>query len=131
MRLHNVLRFRIHVQNPITVPMMPSPGNQILRMQIAALMPRRRVITMIAHIKPHIYIAIDERQPLSAEFEVAVLVPQCQVRCAGDAGAKGPRAPLLGVVDLEDSRDEGGAGRGRDLVEACFGAGGVEVGAQA
>jgi hypothetical protein len=84
---------------------------------------------MIAHIDPDIRLPINEREAVGVEVKIPVLVPEGEVGGGGDAVAEGPVAPLLGVVGLEDTGDEGGScGRG-GLVETTFCAGCVEVGA--
>jgi hypothetical protein len=60
MRLHDKLRLSIHIQNPIAISMMSTPGNQILGMQVILLKSCWRVITMIAYMKPHIRVPIDK-----------------------------------------------------------------------
>lgn len=135
MRLADKLRLGRDVQDPIAVPVMARACDQVLGVQIARLSARRRVVAVVTHIQPDVDVAVNQRQPVSADLEVAVgpVVGQVRARrdCVEGAGGKGPVAPLLGVVDLQDARDERGSGGGRDLIGALFGAGAVEIGAEA
>jgi len=82
---------------------------------------------MVAQIEPDICVSVDKSEILSLKIPASVFVVVVQRGSGGDAvvlaGWKGPGAPLLGVVDLEDARDEGGAVCGRHLVTARLGTG--------
>ena len=88
---------------------------------------------MIANVKPNVDITIDERETISAEGEIAIVVIPRQIRSRRDRivfpGGKSPGAPLLRIIDLEDAGDEAGPVGGSDLIGALFGAGAVEVAA--
>jgi hypothetical protein len=75
--------------------------------------------------------SVHECESVRTEVEPAVVVPVAQVRRRGNAVVlalgKRPVAPLLGVVDLEDPRDQAWPRRRRHLVHALLHARRVQV----
>ena len=109
----NELRFGIHVQNPVAIPMMPSACNQQLRMQICVLrihrIPHRRIIGVIADVQPHILITVNMRQAICTDVVATIEVIPPELRRRWDrvvlAARERPVAPLLSIVHLQHTGD--------------------------
>ena len=113
--------------------MMAGPRNQQLRMQHRLRhirgIPQRRIIRMIADIKPDVLIAVDMRETRRTDVVPAILVDLVQIWRGRDgivlSWRERPLAPLLRVVHLQLTGDERWAVLARDLVQPGFCAGGV------
>ena len=133
-RLLDELRLRVEVEDAVAVPVMARARDEILGMQVGGI-AGRGVVGVVADVEPDVDVAVDKGQAVRGEVEIAVLVVVGQVGPGGGdgvelAGWKGPLAPLLRVVDLEDAGDQRRSCCRRDLVGALFGAGAVEVAAR-
>jgi hypothetical protein len=74
MRFANIRRLRTHILDPIAIPMMSSPRNQIARILVTADPWLWRQIGVITKIKPNIRVSINEREVWRLQIPAAVLV---------------------------------------------------------
>jgi hypothetical protein len=127
MGLANIRRFRTHILDSITIPMMSSSRNQIARVLVATNPWLWRQIRMVAKIEPNIRVPVNEREIRRLKIPTTVLVVVIQLRASGNTVVlscwEGPCAPLLRVRDLQDARDERGTSLASGLVATGFGTG--------
>ena len=133
MRLLDELWLRVQIKNAVAIPVMARARNQILRMEVCRI-ACRSVIRVIADVEPDVDVAVDKSQTIGGDVEISVTIVVVQIGRAGYrielSFRKSPFAPLLGIIDLEDTGDQRRSRCGCDLIGALFGAGAVKVAAR-
>ena len=134
MRRLDEIRLGTKIQYPRTIPKMTTTRDQQLILAVSCA----RVAAVVANVSPDVTPTIDERESGCRNVEVAVFIVPIQVGSiwCGDglwgerAGWECPCAPLLRVVEVDHTGDEGWCAVWLgDLVRALLRAGAVEVGA--
>ena len=133
MRLLDELRLRVEIKNAVAIPVMARARDQILRMEVCRI-ACRGVIRVIADVEPDVDVAVDKGQTIGGDVEISITIVIVQIGRAGYriefSFGKSPFAPLLGVIDLEDTGDQRRSSCGCDLIGALLGAGAVKVAAR-